>query len=460
MKPLDLGKEKINKLLLTFCLPCVISMLINSVYNIIDQIFIGKGVGTLGNAATNVIFPLIIIFNAVSGLIGIGAAANMSLRLGEGNKEDASKSVGQAITMMAVISILLSVIAFTSLPKLVYMFGCTESVYQYAVDYGRIIVMGAPFMVMYTALANIIRADGSPKYSMIMLIIGAVINIILDPVFIFGFNMGVKGGALATVIGQVITFIIAIAYFRKLKSVRLDKKSFKLDGNALKSLSLGISSFITQGTVLVLFVYMNNMLTKYGAQSKFGADIPLSAYGVVSKINSLFISTVLGIAIGAQPIIGFNYGAGNKMRVKETLKKVLAVNFVIGIVFNLIFAIFPRQLAAIFISPSDSSYELFMEFVELMCRSFMLVMALNAFEMTGSTAIQSLGNIKKATALSFIRQIILLIPISLFLCIGLHKGIYGILYAGAISDTICFVIAIFIVGSEYRKLGKKKEVIE
>ncbi|BCJ92905.1 multidrug transporter MatE [Anaerocolumna cellulosilytica] len=454
MGNLDLGKEKINKLLVAFCIPCVISMLINSIYNIVDQIFIGKGVGTFANAATNVLFPLIILFNAVASLIGIGAAASMSLRLGEGKKEEAGKSVGQAITVMFIVSVLLSVVSFIFLPKLVYMFGCTENVYQYAVDYGRIIIIGAPFMIVYSGLSNIIRSDGAPQYSMIMLIIGAIINIILDPIFIFGFHMGVRGGALATIIGQIITFVIAVVYIKKIKSVDLDKDSFKLDLGVFKTLSLGISSFITQGTVLVLFVFMNNMLTKYGSLSKFGADIPLSAYGLMSKINTLFISTVIGITIGAQPIIGFNYGAGQNERVRETLKKVIIVNFLIGVVFNIIFFLFPRQLGGMFISPSDPSYDLFMEFVELMCHSFLLVIALNALEMTGSTAIQSLGHIKKATIMAFLRQIILLIPISLFLCIGLQRGIYGVLYAGAISDVICFVIALFIVGSEYKKLGK------
>lgn len=460
MKKLDLGTEKINSLLLAFSVPCVISMLINSIYNIVDQIFIGKGVGTLGNAATNVIFPLVIIFNAFAGLIGNGASANLSLRLGEGKKEEAAKSIGQSITITIVISLILSIISMILLPKLVYWFGCTESVYKYAVDYGRIIIIGAPFMIIYSSMSNMIRADGSPKYSMIMLIIGAIINLILDPIFIFGFNMGVKGGALATVIGQIVSCLIALLYLKKFKSIKLNKKHFKIDKDILRTISLGLSSFITQGTVLVLFVFMNNMMTKFGASTKFGADIPLSVYGIISKINSLFISIVLGISIGAQPIIGFNYGAGKEDRVKETLKKVLLINFIVGIAFNLLFALAPRQVVSIFISPNDQSYNLFMEFAVLMCHSFLLVICLNAFEMTGSILIQSLGKVKKATALSFIRQIILFIPIALLLSIGFKKGIYGILYAGCIADTICFIIAIFIIKSEYDALDNSNNEIE
>lgn len=460
MKELNLGKDKINKLILAFSVPCVISMLINSVYNIVDQIFIGKGVGTLGNAATNVIFPLIIIFNATAGLIGNGAAANLSLRLGERKKKEASKSIGQAITLTLLVSIALAIISYIFLPRLVYLFGCTKNVYRFAVDYGRVIILGAPFMITYSSLSSIIRADGSPKYSMIMLVIGAILNIILDPIFIFIFNMGVKGGALATVIGQIVSFLIAIAYIKKIKSVKVSKDDFKLNKDVVKILSLGLSSFITQSIVLILFVFMNNVMTRYGRLSKFGADIPLSVYGVISKINSLFISTVLGTSIGVQPIVGFNYGAGNELRVKETLKKVLTINFTVGVLFNILFVIFPKQIAGVFISRTDPNYKLFIEFAILMCHSFLLFCSLNALEMTTSITIQSLGKVKKATLVTFIRQIILLIPISLLLATVFKKGIYGILYAGLISDILCFIITIFIFRSEYCKLGKIQTTVE
>ncbi len=457
MKKVDLGKENINKLLISFAIPCVISMLINSVYNIVDQIFIGKGVGTLGNAATNVIFPLVIIFNAVAGLIGNGAAANLSLKLGEGKKEEGGKIVGSAVTVSIIFSLVLSVIAYLFLPKLVYMFGCTKNVYQYAIDYGRIIILGAPFMMIYSALSQLIRADGLPKYSMVLLVVGAILNIILDPIFIFTFDMGVKGGAIATVIGQIVSFVMAILYLRKVKSVKLEKESFKIDKSITRTLGLGLSSFITQATVLALFVFMNNMMTKYGSLTKYGADIPLSVYGVISKINSLYISTILGISIGAQPIIGFNYGAGNYERVKETLRKVLTINLVVGLIFNIIFYLFPKEIVSIFIANSDPNYKLFLEFAVVICHSFLLVMGLNFLEMTTSIVVQSLGNVKKATMVSFIRQIILFIPIACFMAIYLHKGIYGVLNAGPIADVITFFIAIVIFYSEYRKLSIKEK---
>ena len=456
MKKNDLATEKINKLIISFAIPCVISMIINSIYNIVDQIFIGKGVGTLGNAATNVIFPLVILASAIAGLIGNGAAANFSLRLGEGNKDSAKKSVGEAITLSFIISLIFTLISFILLPKLLYFFGCTENVYNYAYNYGKIILIGMPFMIVYSVFSNIIRADGSPKYSMVMLILGAIINIILDPVFIFGFNLGVKGGAIATVIGQIVSFIIAIIYLKKFKTIKLEHDDFKISKNILKILSLGLSSFITQLTILVLFVFMNNIMTKFGAKSVYGADIPLSVYGVLSKINSIYVSIILGVSIGVQPIIGFNFGAGNIDRVKEVLKKVIILNFLIGIVFNIILYCFPKEIVSIFITSSDANYDLFMEFAVLMCKTFFMVCALNAVEMTTSIVIQSLGHVKKATAVSFIRQIILLIPISLLLCITFNKGIYGVLDAGRISDSITFVIALILYISEYKGLSKLK----
>lgn len=459
MKNMDLGKDKIGKLILSFSIPCVISMLINSVYNIVDQIFIGKGVGTLGNGATNVIFPLVMMFGATAGLIGQGAAANFSLKLGEGKKDEASKSIGMSISLTLIVSTILAVISYILLPKLVYLFGCTDNIYEYAVSYGRIIVIGAPFSLCYSALSNVIRADGSPRYSMFMLIIGAVVNLILDPVFIFGFDMGVKGGALATIIGQIVSFIIAFSYIRNIKSVKLSKDDFKIDRSVFRILGLGLSSFITQCTVLVLFVFMNNVMIKYGSFSKFGADIPLSVYGVVSKINSLLISTILGISIGSQPIIGFNYGAGNYERVKETLKKVLTINFSVSIIFNIIFFFFPRYVVGAFVSSGDPSYELFMEFGELIFHSLFLICFINALEMTTSITLQSLGKVFKSTAVSFARQILLFIPIALLLAKVFDNGIYGILYAGPISDFLCFILCIFIFGSEYVKLSKRKDTV-
>lgn len=326
MKELDLGKEKISKLLLTFAIPCIISMLINSIYNIVDQIFIGKGVGSLGNAATNVIFPIVIICTGIAQLIGNGCAANLSLLLGQGKKKEAKNSVGTAITVLLGASILVCGLGEIFLPKLVYLFGCTENAYELSMIYGRIILAGAPFMIIYTGISAIIRSDGSPKYSMVCLLSGAIVNLILDPVLIFGFDQGVAGGALATILGQILSCVIAIVYLFRMKTIKLELLDYKIDKSIFKTLSYGTSSFIIQMTVLALFITMNNVMTKYGVLTKYGADIPLSVYGVVSKLNNLYVSFILGLAVGSQPILGFNFGAGKFDRVKETIRKVVLLD--------------------------------------------------------------------------------------------------------------------------------------
>ena len=266
--------------------------------------------------------------------------------------------------------------------------------------------------------------------------------------------MGVAGGAWATIIGQFISFLIAVFYIPKMKSFKLKKKDFKITKEISKTLGLGLSSFITQMSVLALFVVMNNLMTRYGASSIYGSDIPLSVYGIMSKLNNLFVSSILGISIGAQPIIGYNYGAGNYERVKETLKKVLLVGLCIGIIFNILFYFFPSILVSIFISPSDPTYQSFMDFAIDFAHIFLLVCGLNFLEMTTSIVIQSLGKVKKATIVSFIRQIILFIPLAFYL--SSKMGLYGALYAGPIADSITFVIALFIFYSEYKKLKTKK----
>ncbi|MGN1013485.1 MAG: MATE family efflux transporter [Clostridia bacterium] len=454
MKELDLGKEKISKLLLTFAIPCIISMLINSIYNIVDQIFIGKGVGSLGNAATNVIFPIVIICTGIAQLIGNGCAANLSLLLGQGKKKEAKNSVGTAITVLFIASLLVCGIGEIFLPKLVYLFGCTENAYELSMIYGRIILAGAPFMIIYTGLSAIIRSDGSPKYSMVCLLSGAIVNLILDPVLIFGFDQGVAGGAIATILGQILSCVIAIVYLFRMKTIKLELVDYKIDKSILKTLSYGTSSFIIQMTVLALFITMNNVMTKYGVLTKYGADIPLSVYGVVSKLNNLYVSFILGLAVGSQPILGFNFGAGKFDRVKETIRKVVLFGFIIGIVFNLTLQLIPTQLIDLFATKTDPNYNLFIEFGVKCCRIFLMICFLNAFEMTCSIVFQSLGSVKKASFVSFLRQIILFIPLCLI--ISSRVGLMGALYAGPIADAICFVIVTILFIFEYKKIGKEK----
>lgn len=305
-----LGKEKIGKLIRKFSVPCIISLLVNSLYNIVDQIFIGWGVGYLGNGATNIVFPLTMVCLAFALMFGDGTSAYLSLRLGEKKEKEAGKGVGNGIAISIIVAILLCAITLIFLPQLLNLFGCTEALRTYAIAYGYIIGIGLPFMMVGTTLNSIIRADGNPKYAMTSMVIGAVLNIILDPIFIFVFKMGVEGAAIATVISQIVTFAMNIIYIKKFKSVKIGKEEFKLKLNVLQKVStLGISSFITQISIVLVIAVENNLLGKYGANSKFGSEIPITVFGIVMKISQILNSIIIGIAAGSQPILGYNYGA-------------------------------------------------------------------------------------------------------------------------------------------------------
>lgn len=336
--------EPIGRLIAKFAIPCVISLLVNSLYNIVDQIFIGWGVGYLGNGATNVVFPITIIALALSLMIGDGGAAYLSLKLGEGDLASAKKGVCNAIAMVTVVSIVLMAVFLIFINPILNLFGATDTLRPYALEYGYVIGIGLPFMMIPAAINSIIRADGSPKYAMFSMVIGAVINTIFDPVFIFVFHMGVRGAAIATVMGQVASFIVSVVYMPRFKSVHLDAQSFlpqaRTCGNIL---SFGISSFITQFAITIVMALTNNLLADYGAASIYGSEIPLTATGIVMKVNQILISILVGISVGTQPIIGFNYGAKNFMRVKKALDIALVVSEIISIIAFLIFQFAPHE---------------------------------------------------------------------------------------------------------------------
>ena len=367
MKQLDLGTEKIGKLLRTFAIPCIISLVVNALYNIVDQIFIGWGVGYLGNGATNVIFPITVICMAFALMFGDGASAYLSLKLGEKKKKDAEKGVCNAIIAAVVISIVLCAIILIFLPNLVTVFGGTDALKQYALDYGYVIAIGIPFMMIGTTLNSIIRADGSPKYAMISMIVGAILNIILDPIMIFVLGLGVKGAALATIISQFVNFLINIIYLKKFKSIKITKESFKPSFKVIRTIAmLGISSFITQMAVVIVVTVQNTLYNTYGVNSKFGAEIPITVHGIVMKINMILTSIIIGISAGSQPIVGFNYGAKKYDRVKKTLKMVLILSVTVSLISFILFQTIPETLIGIF----GSGDEVYNEFACLTFRIF------------------------------------------------------------------------------------------
>ena len=446
-----LGTEKIGKLIKKFSIPCIISLLVNSLYNIVDQIFIGWGVGYLGNGATNVVFPLTMVCLAFSLMFGDGASAYLSLKLGEKKKEEASKGVANGILLSIIVAVLICMVTLIFLPQLLNIFGCTDNLREYALNYGYIIAIGLPFMMIGTTLNSIIRADGNPKYAMTSMVLGAVLNVILDPIFIFVFKMGVQGAAIATVISQILTFGMNILYIRKFQSIQVKKETFKPQFNSIKKVStLGISSFITQMSIVVVMAFENNLLGQYGAESKFGSEIPITVFGIVMKISQILNSVIIGIAAGSQPIIGYNYGAGKYDRVKKTLKIVLGCSVVISTIAFILFQTIPEQLISIF----GSGDENYMEFACIAFRTYLLLCICNGIQIPAGIFFQAIGKSVKSAILSLSRQVLFLIPAMIIL--GKAFGLKGLLYSGPVADGLAFVIAVILLILELGKLGKKK----
>lgn len=449
MKQLDLGKEKIGKLLKAFAIPCIISLVVNALYNMVDQIFIGWGVGYLGNGATNVIFPITVLCLAFSLMFGDGTSAYLSLKLGEKNKKDAQKGVANGVIASVIISVILGILVLVFLPQLITIFGGTDNLRSYAMDYGYIIAIGIPFMMIGTTLNSIIRADGSPKYAMTSMIIGAVLNIILDPISIFVFNMGIKGAAYATIISQFVNFLINIMYLKKFKSIEITKESFKPSFKVMKSVGmLGISSFITQIAVVIIITVQNTLYNMYGASSKFGTEIPITVHGIVMKVNMILTSIIIGIAAGSQPIVGYNYGAKKYDRVKKTLKMVMLLSVCVSAVSFVLFQTIPETLISIF----GSGDELYNEFACLTFRIYLMLIICNGIQISSGIFFQAVGKPAKSAFLTLSRQILFYIPASIIL--SKFYGVMGVLYAGPVTDGLAFIIAAILLAFETKKLGK------
>lgn len=441
--------EPIGRLIAKFAIPCVISLLVNSLYNIVDQIFIGWGVGYLGNGATNVVFPITIIALALSLMIGDGGAAYLSLKLGEGDLKSARKGVGNAVTMVTVVSIVLMAVFLIFINPILNLFGATDTLRPFALEYGYVIGIGLPFMMIPAAINSMIRADGSPKYAMFSMILGAVINTVFDPIFIFVFHMGVRGAAIATVMGQVASFVFSIVYMPRFKSVHFDAACFRPVWKTCKSiLTFGISSFITQFAITIVMALTNNLLAKYGAASVYGSEIPLTATGIVMKVNQILISILVGIAVGAQPIIGFNYGAKNFMRVKKALDIALVVSEIISIIAFLIFQFAPMSVVSLF----GSEEGLYNEFAVLAFRIFLLLCPLTGFQTVIAVYLQAVGKPVKSALLSLSRQIIFFVPAALIL--PMFLGVTGVLWTGPVADGLAFIFSVILLVYERKQLHK------
>lgn len=449
-----LGYEKLSKLLAGYAIPSIIAMLVSSLYNIVDQIFIGQGVGYLGNAATNVAFPLNTICMAIALLIGIGCASGFSLELGAGEPEKAARYVGTAVTMMAVAGISYAAIIQIFLEPLLKVFGATPAIMPYAVSYTRITALGMPFLIATNGLSNLARADGSPKYSMTCMLIGAVINTILDPIFIFIFRLGVAGAAWATIIGQIISFGAAARYLGKFKNIQLKREYFRLEKDrCLTVAGLGMSSSLNQLAITLVQIVLNNSLTYYGARSVYGSEIPLASCGIVMKTNGILMAVIIGICQGSQPILGFNYGARQYERVRKVFKLAISCALAVSAVCFFMFQFFPVYIISIFGS-GDAQY---MEFAVKFMRTFLFMVIINGVQMLSSSMFSAIGKPLKGALLSLTRQVFFLIP--LLLILPLIFGIDGALYAGPVADSAAFLLSVFLVSREFGKMRETEKEI-
>lgn len=438
--------ESIGKLIFRYSLPAILSSLINSVYNIIDQIFVGNKIGALGNAATNVAFPLVMVITTLAITFGAGGASSFSLYLGTKDNNRAKSIVGNSVTLTLLTGVIVAVLASVFLRPMLMAFGGRGQTLEYAVEYTRILAIGIPFAMTGTGLSQLIRADGSPRYAMIATITGAVLNCILDPIFIFALDMGMKGAALATIIGQFISAVLILSYFTRFKSVRPDRHDFMLNKNSVRRIfSLGIAAGANQLAITAVQIVMNNTLGYYGELSKYGRDIPLACVGIITKISAIFNSVIFGISQSTQPIIGYNYGAGNYQRVKTSFKKASIIVLCISTAAFLCFQLFPHQLTSIF----GNGDELYYEFAQRYFRIFLFCTFIVGQQILSAQFFPSIGKGGIGTVVSLSRQVFLLLP--LVIIFPLIWGIDGVLWTGPISDGLSSVFALILVRREMKK---------
>ena len=457
-----LGSERIGKLMGKYALPCIISLLVGALYNIVDQIFISNAsyLGSYGNAANTVVFPLTVVALAIAVMIGDGCCAFVSIALGRGADEKAKLSVGNSIVLTIFSSIVLTAVYLIFADGIISVFGGTvnEETFRHSQEYFFYISIGIPFYMFGQAMNPVIRADGNPAFAMVSTLVGAVINIILDPVFIFVFKWGMMGAAVATVIGQVVTAILAIWYIFHMKVIKPKTSDFKLSGTVCRrTLTLGITSFLSQISLVAAMAAINNMLRKYGAlDSVFGqeqyAQIPMAVVGIVMKFFQIVISVVVGMAAGCIPIVGYNMGADKKMRVRELFTKLLIAEAVFGAAALVLAEVFPRQLIDIFGASNESVY--YTEFAIKAFRTYLCMMVLACVNKACFIFLQAVGKALSSTMLSMFREVVFGVGFALILPV--FFGLDGVLYSMPVSDILTFIISVVIIIKTYRELSPER----
>ena len=442
-----LGTAPVGNLMRKFAIPSIISMLVGALYNMVDQLFIGRSVGPLGNAATSIAFPFTTICLSMALLFGIGGASCFNLSLGKGDKEKAPYFIGNSLSMLTIIGVIISVLTFILMNPLLKGFGASDAVLPYAKQYVSVTALGFPLLVLSTAGGHILRADGSPQMTMISSIAGAITNTVLDALFVFGFHWGMRGAAAATVIGQGVSTAIVIIYCLNYKTVPLFKEHLIPDLSCIMRIAMiGMASCFNQLAIAVVQILLNNSLRHYGALSYYGPDEPIACAGIVTKVNMIVFSVIIGLSQGTQPIESFNYGAKNYDRVKEALFLALKVGAVISLSAFAVFQIFPRQILSFFGGGSDSYYEFGTKFFRI-CLFFTWF---NCIQPITSTFFTSIGKSIKGLFLSLTRQFIFFIP--LLIVLPLFFGIDGIIYVGPIADFLAGIAAIIMTKLEFNNM--------
>ena len=445
-----LGTDPIGRLLLKFSIPTALTLMVNTLYNIVDQIFIGHAAGIGGVAATNVTFPIGIIAAALALMIGDGCAANISLALGRKEQEEADRVFANAVVLLLGAGIFLAVFGLIFVEQLVVFFGASPAVVAESVKYMSITLLGQPFAMCNMAFTAISRADGNPKYMMRSMMIGAGLNLILDPIFIFVFNWGIQGAALATIIGQIVSGIIALAYLPRYEHFHLKKENLRLRGTVIGNIfKLGFPSLCTQTASAATQIIMNNLMRKYGAMTIYGSEIAISCYGLMMKLYQISHAMFVGLASGASPIHGFNFGAKQYDRVKETIKTAAKASIIISVIWFLIFQFGGGFLASLFVENEP----LYQEFAVHCFSLYMAGFFVFGLPNVTSSFFQAIGNPKKALVVSLSRQVFFLIPLALIL--SSRFGLDGALGAAPVSDVLTFLLALFLLMKEIKGWKKK-----
>lgn len=445
-----LGVQPVNRLLSQFAIPSIISMLVGSLYNIVGQFFIGQRVGELGNAATNIAFPLSTSCLALALLIGIGGSSAFNLAMGSGHEKRAVNIMGNAVVLLAGSGLVLSIITLLFLKPLLLFFGSPKAVLPYAMEYTKITAFGFPFLLLSTGGGHLIRADGRPRITMLCNLVGAVLNTILDALFVFGLNLGMSGAALATIIGQIVSGALAIGYLMHGKTVTIRRENLRVKWeNVTRIASLGMAPCSNQVAMMVVQIIMNQSLKHYGSHSIYGENIPIACAGIITKVNMIFMSFVIGLSQGLQPIASFNYGAGKKGRVKEAYIKAISIGAVLAVIAFFMFQFFPRQIISIF---GDGS-ELYYQFAIRYFHVFLFFTFVNFMQPITSNFFTAIGKPKVGSFLALTRQILFLLP--LILLFPLFLGIDGIMYAGPVADCLAAVVCFIMVYRELRNFNPK-----